>query len=126
MNAICRSCDHHETWGGKKYHIVFGDPFHCLVCEKETKALYHEDDDFFGMAVECDECHNYILYITPEKVVWKDEIYIKDLCLIRNNEDNITSLIGANDREISSVDGIIQFKSISDLKKRIKTMMVFS
>ena len=125
MNTMCRSCDHHERYGGKRGHIEFQEPYYCLVCEESTRALFHQDDDFWGVAIECSKCHNYILYVTPEKIIWKDEIYIEEMCVIRNLEDQMTTL-DANDKIVLSIKGIMEFNSFSALKKRLKTMMVFS
>ena len=107
-------------------HQPFEGPVYCSVCRKEVKGYSHLDEDYWGDAIECSECHNYIIYLSPEKQIWKDEVYLdNETLVIRDIESNETRIF-VNDRRVTDIQGLLWFNSISDLQKRIKTILVFS
>lgn len=121
----CRCCDYIRKAHRVPSHWITLS-FVCLNCRKATTGLTHDDRGFWGTAIECFECHNYISYLTPENFIWKDEIYLKDWCLIRNLNDQQTFLLDENDKVIASVQEIIHVDDLLLLEKRVKMMAVFS
>jgi len=108
-------------------HIAFNGIFYCCVCGKQTQSLSHLSDKYWGDAVECMNCHDYVIYLTPDNLIWKDEIYLNNLYVLRNLERQITTIYNDDkNTEIALIQGILLFKEIEELRKRIKTITVFS
>jgi hypothetical protein len=131
MNQIdfeCKSCAMYYDVLHKlsHYHDTYTKIFYCLVCKKETQAFSHIKST--TNVVECASCHNYILYFKPLDCLWKDEIYIDKFCLIRVFENNKTYLfpIFPDAAQIAMVDGLFEINDMESLRKKIKTIMVFS
>jgi hypothetical protein len=128
MNAICRSCDMDKSkhLSGPMRHRLVDVGLICPMCNHDGEWSSHLHDELWGDSLECIICHNYILYVSPENQIWKDEIYLsKGRYLIRNLEHN-TSTLYANATEICEVEHIMQFESPLQLENKIQTMVVFS
>lgn len=98
----------------------------CPMCNYDGQWASHIQKGLWGDGIECIKCHNYILYVSPENQIWKDEIYLEEgRYLIRDIVSNETTLFSKG-KIVCEVNHIIQFQSLTQLANKIKTMMVFS
>ncbi len=126
MTTACRSCKMDYSLVGGRRHRLIDVGLQCPLCYYNGKWCSHINDDLWGDGIECRKCHNYILYVSPENQIWKDEIYLQgEVYLIRHIDTNTSALYIGN-KTIVEMDHIIQFQDLAQLERRIKTMMVFS
>lgn len=125
----CRSCILAKEFVTEpsKHRLVEAD-FTCVLCGKKPKWYSHINDELVGDALECKFCHDYIIYINGD-VTWKDEIYLyrddKEVLVMRNYEEN-TTFVSIDNKEVTTLKHILQFKSVEDLLNKIETIVVFS
>lgn len=131
MNAIsCRSCKlDYNVDEIARHHNQITLELQCPLCNQAGIWSSHIDDALWGDSLECVGCDNYILYVSPEGQIWKDEIYLQgDRVLIRDLENNTSTLCSSLicTKTICKLDHIIQFQDLVQLERRAKTMEIFS
>lgn len=127
--AKCRSCNLNYSLTGKagKHYIVDAEIF-CPLCKVAGKSILHGPDEYLcGDTLECNICHNYILYTDNGGFnIWKDEIYLpEDYCLIRSVE-NCETILLIKEETAFVVPAIIQFDSGEALLQKLKILVLFS
>ena|SRR5271166_1206826 len=126
MTIKCRSCTMDYGNDTHTRHRLIDAGLLCPLCNYRGKWCSHINEDLWGDSLECKKCHDYILYVSPDNQIWKDEIYLpQDRYLIRHLETNTSSLfVGL--KEITTLDYIVQFQTLRQLINRIQTIVVFS
>jgi len=131
----CRSCNlNYELTNKVGRHQIVNADIYCLICKSSGKSAYHgSHEDLSGDSLECNNCHNYILYTIGMGTIWKDEIYLpNNSCLIRDLEESKSHFI-FNDVAWDSgkfysieIPGILQFSSIENLISKLEILSIFS
>ena len=118
----CRSCKFNiEECGLPGFHQVGETGLFCPLCHYAGNSTFHDfEGDITGLsgaAIECNNCHDYIIYSDGINID-KDESYIgKDYCLIRYPNDKSYFLY----KKYKSIvlPGILHFESLNDLKEKL-------
>lgn len=137
MKPSCRSCELDVLYreigiGDIKHETIYAD-YKCIICNNDSQWLSHKHEALYGDALECSKCHDYIIYISPENILWKDEIYTNDpdYYIIRSFEDNYTDIYEAGtgpsfkNKKVFSNNNVLKIENTSSLIQKIKTLMVF-
>jgi hypothetical protein len=123
----CRSCALNYSLTYKDGpHIIVNKKIKCIICGITGQNVSHSNnEDLEGDALECNNCHNYILYYDKENNLWKDEIYLpEDYLLMRTYEDN-ESWFAINDKSIATFPYIVQFTNPKELFDKLKKLVIF-
>lgn len=95
----------------------------CLCQEPEWSS--HSGGNCIGCAIECERCHNYVIYYDDinMKFLFKEEFYSNEYCIIKYDKEIL--VLDKNDRHVLTIP-VFDNCDIPRLFDKIKTYVVFS